>query len=113
MQLLARCSTVCPVPPRCFSPPPKVNSELIRLDPFPPDQLSEPGLARRTEALLRRCFAARRKMLRNTLAGLMPEEDLQAAALAAGITLNQRPQELAPERWLALAAVLDQLQGSG
>ena len=113
MQLLARCTAVCPVPPRCFSPPPKVNSELIRLDPFPPDQLPEPGLARRTEALLRRCFAARRKMLRNTLAGLLPEEDLQAAALAAGITLNQRPQELAPERWLALAAVLDQLQGAG
>ena len=112
MQLLARCAAVCPVPPRCFSPPPKVNSELIRLDPLPPDQLPEPVLARRTEALLRRCFAARRKMLRNTLAGLLPEVELQQAAEAAGITLNQRPQELAPERWLALAAVLDPLQGS-
>ena len=50
-------------------------------------------------------------MLRNTLAGLLPEEGLQAAAGAAGIMLNQRPQELAPERWLALAAVLEQLQG--
>jgi 16S rRNA (adenine1518-N6/adenine1519-N6)-dimethyltransferase len=89
-----------------------VNSELIRLDPLPPDQLPEPILARRTEALLRRCFAARRKMLRNTLAGLLPEVELQQAAKAAGITLNQRPQELGPERWLALAAVLDQLQGS-
>ena len=113
MQLLARCAAVCPVPPRCFSPPPKVNSELIRLDPLPPDQLPEPVLARRTEALLRRCFAARRKMLRNTLAGLQPQEDLQAAALAAGISLQQRPQELAPERWLALAAELAQLQGAG
>jgi 16S rRNA (adenine1518-N6/adenine1519-N6)-dimethyltransferase len=112
MQLLARCSTVCPVPPRCFSPPPKVNSELIRLDPLSPDQRLEPALARRTDALLRRCFAARRKMLRNTLAGLLPEVELQQAAEAAGITLNQRPQELAPERWLALAAVLDPLQGS-
>ena len=112
MQLLARCSMVCPVPPRCFSPPPKVNSELIRLDPLSPDQRLEPALARRTDALLRRCFAARRKMLRNTLAGLLPEVELQQAAEAAGITLNQRPQELAPERWLALAAVLDPLQGS-
>ena len=34
-----------------------------------------------------------------------------AVAVAAGINLTQRPQELAPERWLALAAVLDQLQG--
>jgi 16S rRNA (adenine1518-N6/adenine1519-N6)-dimethyltransferase len=112
MQLLARCAAVCPVPPRCFSPPPKVNSELIRLDPLTPDQRLEPALARRTDALLRRCFAARRKMLRNTLAGLLPEVELQQAAETAGITLNQRPQELAPERWLALAAVLDPLQGS-
>jgi 16S rRNA (adenine1518-N6/adenine1519-N6)-dimethyltransferase len=89
-----------------------VNSELIRLDPLSPDQRLEPALARRTDALLRRCFAARRKMLRNTLAGLLPEVELQQAAEAAGITLNQRPQELAPERWLALAAVLDPLQGS-
>jgi 16S rRNA (adenine1518-N6/adenine1519-N6)-dimethyltransferase len=48
-------------------------------------------------------------MLRNTLAGLLPEVELQQAAEAAGITLNHRPQELAPERWLALAAVLDPL----
>jgi 16S rRNA (adenine1518-N6/adenine1519-N6)-dimethyltransferase len=113
MQLLARCTAVCPVPPRCFSPPPKVNSEVIRLDPLRPEQRPEPALARRTEALLKRCFAARRKMLRNSLAGLLPEEALHAAAEAAGITLSQRPQELAPERWLALAAVLNQLQGDG
>ena len=108
MQLLARCSAVCAVPPRCFAPPPKVNSEVIRLDPLPPDQRPEPAQARRTEALLKRCFAARRKMLRNTLTGLLPEEQLQAAALAAGITLSQRPQELAPERWLALADAVNQ-----
>jgi 16S rRNA (adenine1518-N6/adenine1519-N6)-dimethyltransferase len=110
MQLLARCATVCAVPPRSFSPPPKVNSEVIRLDPLPPEQRPEPALARRIDMLLRRCFAARRKMLRNTLEGLLPEHELLAAAEVAGITLNQRPQELAPERWLALAGVLDQRQ---
>jgi hypothetical protein len=56
------------------------------------------------EQLLRRCFAARRKMLRNTLAGLLPTPELLALAEAAGVQLEQRPQELAPERWLALAA---------
>ena len=35
MQLLGRCSHVCPVPPRCFQPPPKVQSEVICIDPFP------------------------------------------------------------------------------
>ncbi|MEB3271436.1 MAG: 16S rRNA (adenine(1518)-N(6)/adenine(1519)-N(6))-dimethyltransferase RsmA [Synechococcus sp.] len=107
MQLLARCSTVCPVPPRCFQPPPKVMSEVVCLDPLPPEQRLDPALARTVELLLRRCFAARRKMLRNTLSGLLPAEGLEALAAEAAFSLQQRPQELAPERWVALAAGLN------
>lgn len=109
MQLLAGCSTVCPVPPRCFQPPPKVMSEVVALNPLPPEQRLEPALARTVEGLLRRCFAARRKMLRNTLAGLQPPERLEALAAEAGVTLQQRPQELAPTAWVALAAGLNRL----
>ncbi len=108
MQLLARCLPVCPVPPRCFRPPPKVMSEVIVLAPLAPEQRLEPQLAAQVELLLRRCFAARRKMLRNTLAGLLPSDRLEAVSTAAGIDLRQRPQELAPERWVALAAGLNQ-----
>ena len=108
MQLLAHCQSICPVPPRCFAPPPKVNSEVIRLDPLPADQRPAPELARSTELLLKRCFAARRKMLRSSLAGLLPQEELISLVAAAGVELSQRPQELAPERWLALAAGLNQ-----
>jgi 16S rRNA (adenine1518-N6/adenine1519-N6)-dimethyltransferase len=61
------------------------------------------------EELLRRCFAARRKMLRNTLAGLQPPEPLQRLTEAAGIRLDQRPQEVAPAAWVALAAGLNRL----
>ena len=107
LQLLARCIPVCTVPPRCFQPPPKVMSEVVRLDPLPAEQRPEPALARTVELLLRRCFAARRKMLRNTLAGLLPTAELMLLAEAAGVQLEQRPQELAPERWLALAAGLN------
>ena len=107
MQLLARCTSVCVVPPRCFQPPPKVMSEVVRLDPLSAEQRPEPALAAAVEQLLRRCFAARRKMLRNTLAGLLPAPELLALAEAAGVQLEQRPQELAPERWLALAAGLN------
>lgn len=109
MQLLARCSTVCPVPPRCFQPPPKVMSEVVALDPLPPEQRLDPELARSVEMLLRRCFAARRKMLRNSLAGLQPPERLEELVAAAGATLQQRPQELAPQVWVALAAGLNRL----
>jgi 16S rRNA (adenine1518-N6/adenine1519-N6)-dimethyltransferase len=107
LQLLARTRSVCPVPPRCFAPPPKVDSEVIRLDPLPPEQLLAPELARTVEQLLRRAFGSRRKMLRNTLAGLLPEAPLAALAAEAEIDLAQRPQELAPERWVALAAGLN------
>jgi 16S rRNA (adenine1518-N6/adenine1519-N6)-dimethyltransferase len=109
MQLLARCRTVCAVPPRCFQPPPKVMSEVVALDPLPPEDRLDPAIARSVEQLLRRCFAARRKMLRNTLAGLQPPEQLQALTEAAGIGLEQRPQEVAPACWVALAAGLNQL----
>ena len=109
MQLLARCRSVCLVPPRCFQPPPKVMSEVVAIDPLPVDQQLDPSLARTVEVLLRRCFAARRKMLRNTLSGLQPPEQLELLAAEAGIGLEQRPQEVAPERWVALAAGLNRL----
>jgi 16S rRNA (adenine1518-N6/adenine1519-N6)-dimethyltransferase len=108
MQLLGKCRRVCPVPPRCFQPPPKVDSEVIAIDPLPPAQRLEPALARTVEQLLRRCFAARRKMLRNTLAGVGDPALLQELAGAAGVALDQRPQELAPGAWVALAAGLNQ-----
>ena len=108
LQLLARCSAICAVPPRCFSPPPRVMSEVILLEPLPPEQLLPAQSARQVELLLRRCFAARRKMLRNSLAGLLPDDQLAELAAAAGVELSQRPQELAPMRWLALAAALEQ-----
>ena len=109
MQLLAHCTSVCAVPPRCFQPPPKVMSEVVCLDPLAPQERLEPALARSVESLLRRCFAARRKMLRNTLAGLQPPEQLQGLCDGAGIRLEQRPQEVAPAAWVALAAGLNRL----
>ncbi|MEB3320421.1 MAG: 16S rRNA (adenine(1518)-N(6)/adenine(1519)-N(6))-dimethyltransferase RsmA [Cyanobium sp.] len=107
MQLLAECRTVCAVPPRCFQPPPKVQSEVISMAPLPAEQRLDPTVARRVEMLLRRCFATRRKMLRNSLGGLLPADELTALAAGAGIDLQQRPQELAPAAWLALAASLN------
>jgi len=107
LQMQARCRAVCPVPPRCFVPPPRVMSEVILLEPRPPAELPPPHLARPLERLLRAAFAARRKMLRNGLASLLPPERLEILAAAAGVDLRQRPQDLAPDRWLALAEGLN------
>ena len=108
MQLLAQCSSVCPVPPRCFQPPPNVQSEVICLDPFPPEQRPDPLTCHRVERLLKQAFLARRKMLRNTLHDLQPQSELEAITRQAGIDLRQRPQEVAPSAWVKLARGLNQ-----
>ena len=87
-----------------------MQSEVIRLDPLPADQRPDPDLCRRVERLLKQAFLARRKMLRNTLAGVKPPDQLHELAQQAGIDLQQRPQEVAPESWVALARGLSQAE---
>ena len=113
LQLLARCESVCPVPPRCFQPPPRVQSEVIRLDPLPAEQRPDPELCRSVERLLKQAFLARRKMLRNTLAAVRPAQELKQLALDAGIDLQQRPQDVDPQNWVALARGLNATEQSG
>ena len=81
-------------------------SEVILLEPLPAAALLPAALARQLEGLLRRCFNARRKMLRNSLAGLLPPGELDAVARAAAVDLSLRPQDLSLERWLDLEAAL-------
>ena len=112
MQLLGRCSHVCPVPPRCFQPPPKVQSEVICIDPFPSELRPDPALARGVERLLKMAFLSRRKMLRNTLAPVCAPDHLHSLAEEAGISLQQRPQDVAPDAWVALAKGLNQVDSA-
>lgn len=105
VQLLAEVESVCLVPPRCFRPPPRVMSEVICLRPHA-SPLLQATEARRVERLLALAFASRRKMLRNTLTALMPIDRLADLAGSVGIRLDQRPQDLAPGQWVALARAL-------
>jgi 16S rRNA (adenine1518-N6/adenine1519-N6)-dimethyltransferase len=107
LQLLGHCRAICAVPPRCFQPPPRVHSEVIAIDPFPPAQRLPGEEAAAVERLLRRAFAARRKMLRNSLAGVAPEETLARLAEEVGVRLQARPQDLSPPQWVALATSLN------
>jgi 16S rRNA (adenine1518-N6/adenine1519-N6)-dimethyltransferase len=84
-----------------------VHSEVIRIDPLPPEQRLPQEVAGALEPLLRRAFTARRKMLRNSLAGLLPEDTLAAHAAEVGVSLQARPQELSPAQWVALASSLN------
>ncbi len=112
LQLMAFCRKVCSVPPRCFDPPPKVQSEVIAIEPFAAEEHLEPVLARRIETLLRKAFLSRRKMLRNTLGDICPLEELEFIAQSVGISLQQRPQEISPQDWLKFAKAFSSLEGS-
>jgi 16S rRNA (adenine1518-N6/adenine1519-N6)-dimethyltransferase len=73
-----------------FRPPPKVQSAMVRMVPLATALAID-------EDLLRRAFSARRKQLRNALAGV----DLARA----GIDPKLRPENLSPADYARLSAV--------
>ena len=88
------------VPPTVFHPVPNVESALVRIDRRPAPAVGEdvdPGWLFR---LVRAGFGQRRKMLRRSLAALVPAE----AFVAAGIRPEARAEELSVEDWGRLAA---------
>ncbi len=102
-KLMAKCRSICQVPPKCFKPPPKVQSQVIVIEPLQLNHRLKLVLANRVEVLLRQAFGARRKKLRNSLTGLIPFSELEGLARMAGISLDQRPQEVSHLQWLELA----------
>src|SRR5690625_3302841 len=58
------------VPPEAFTPPPKVTSSVVRITPAEQPEGIDPE---RLESLTAAAFNQRRKMLRQSLRGLMPD----------------------------------------
>jgi len=77
MQYYCRVESLMKVPPEAFSPPPKVNSAVVRLVPYskPPVDVADINLL---EKLVTQAFSQRRKTLRNTLKPLMNAEQIEA-----------------------------------
>ena len=96
-QAVAEVEIVMSLPARAFTPPPKVESAVVRLTPRPdrpsPERLS--ALERVTQA----AFGQRRKMLRSSLKVLGGE----ALCAAAGIDAGLRAEAVPVEGFLELA----------
>ncbi len=89
------------VPPSVFVPRPKVDSVLVSIRRRPsPAVATEDAPAESLFALVRAGFATRRKMLRRSLAGLVPP----AAFDVAGVSPESRAEELDVLAWGRLAA---------
>ena len=92
------------VAPRCFEPPPRVTSAVVRMALRPPP--APGGGLERALAIAARAFTHRRKTLANALAGSAPPVEIAAASKAGAIAATARPQDLALRDWLALAGAL-------
>ncbi len=96
----AEASVVGRVPPTVFVPRPNVESALVRIDRRPsPAVPVTTATYDRLRQVVRAGFAQRRKMLRRSLAGVVPV----AAFAAAGVAPEARAEELDVEQWGRLA----------
>lgn len=86
------------VPPEAFDPPPRVMSAIVRMTPkAKPVRDATPTPI--FQQIVQAAFSQRRKMLRNTWAGLVPE----AIAQAAGVPLTARAETITCEQFLDVA----------
>jgi 16S rRNA (adenine1518-N6/adenine1519-N6)-dimethyltransferase len=97
------------VPPGCFRPPPRVDSQLVKLRPLPALRY-EVGSETLFSELVAAAFGQRRKMLRNTL---VPRLSARVSALvaselmeSAGIDPAARPETVGVEAYATLSALL-------
>ncbi len=101
VQYLADCELICPVPARDFSPPPKVDSAVVRLTPRQLDLA--PTQPKVFDNLVRLGFATRRKMLRNNLQSAIDREDLTKLLIGFDVSSEVRAEDLSLEQWIQLA----------
>lgn len=85
--------------PGAFTPPPKVQSMVIRLTP----RRADPTLAPKLEIVTKAAFGERRKMLRKSLAGLGSKEQVSNLLVRLGIDESRRPETLPVDAFVELA----------
>ncbi len=94
---------VLDVPPTAFNPPPKVDSSVVRMIPWPrlPHLAQDETLF---EEIVQTAFAQRRKTLRNNLKGVVTDEDLATLGIDPGC----RPENVTVAQYVSLANHLAQ-----
>ena len=103
VQAVCRVERLFTVRAGAFTPPPKVESALVRLTPLA-QPLVAPDEIARFRAFVTACFTRRRKQLRNVaMAATGRSAAVVAAGLAAlGLDPTVRPETLAPQAFVRL-----------
>ena len=89
------------VPPESFDPPPKVQSAVVRLIPKPVSELNAKSQEKLSQVVLT-AFSQRRKMLRNTMKGMLSD----AGFAELGIAPTLRPEDVSVEDYVRIANYL-------
>ena len=89
------------VPPGAFSPPPKVDSAVIRLE-VRQDSLLDPVSEERLFKLSAAAFAEKRKTLANSLKSVLGKNSSEIIE-KSGLNPMARPEEISLEQWIHLA----------
>ncbi|MBR2543348.1 ribosomal RNA small subunit methyltransferase A [Candidatus Saccharibacteria bacterium] len=84
-----------------FTPPPKVDSKVIVLEPLKNQIVSDEVFK-----LIRLGFVSPRKKLVANLAGILSRDELKKGFLDLGISLDARPADLELEDWKKLYEIL-------
>lgn len=104
VQYLATCELITPVPASAFSPPPKVESAVVRLYPSPLEvAATNPQYL---ETLLKLGFAAKRKMLRNNLQSICERDQLSQILEQLELNPQCRAEDLSVSQWVQLSNLL-------
>jgi len=101
-QVLCDCDKIMDLPARAFTPPPRVDSAVVKLTP----RIERPHfrIIRNLERITAAAFGQRRKMLRSSLKSLGDETLLEKA----GIDPTTRAEQVPPEAFLRMAEVMQE-----
>ncbi|HYL68950.1 MAG TPA: 16S rRNA (adenine(1518)-N(6)/adenine(1519)-N(6))-dimethyltransferase RsmA [Candidatus Limnocylindria bacterium] len=101
-QFYTRPEIVFRIPPGAFRPPPRVRSALVHMTI--PGQRASLKIAdeKRFLEFIGACFGQKRKMLRNNLRAVMPDELIHVALAACGLRPDARAEQLSLTQFAAL-----------
>lgn len=104
VQYLAECEFICDVPAKAFSPPPNVDSAVVRLRPR---LLETPANdPKYLETIVKVGFSAKRKMLKNNLKSLVESDRLCLLLEQLKVNPQSRAEDLSVQQWVALSNIL-------
>ncbi|MER3434107.1 MAG: 16S rRNA (adenine(1518)-N(6)/adenine(1519)-N(6))-dimethyltransferase [Leptolyngbya sp. ERB_1_1] len=101
VQYLADAEFICDVAAKAFSPPPKVDSAVIRLRPRAIEHPANDP--KKLATLIKLGFSSRRKMLRNNLKSAIELESLNALLQSLDINPQARAEDLSVRQWIDLS----------